>query len=152
MRNILTKEKKVYVFTRSAEVEKKKKTLDVEYIDDDIPNFVRGLVQQPVGNRDIWLLGGGEIVSILLNAHLVDEIILSVHPIILGKGIPLFSNINKRVNLLLLESIPFDSGLVQLCYRILKLSTNLVKTKDDSAMRVIISKRGHLKQRERRGM
>ena len=117
------KGKKVYVFTHNAEVEKekkKKKTLDVEYIDDDIPNFVRGLVQQPVGNRNIWLLGGGEIVSILLNADLVDEIILSVHPIILGKGIPLFSNINKRVNLRLLESIPFESGLVQLCYRILK--------------------------------
>ena len=114
------KGKKVYVFTRSAEVEKKKKTLDVEYIDDDIPNFVRGLVQQPVGNRDIWLLGGGEIVSILLNADLVDEIILSVHPIILRKGIPLFSNINKGVNLRLLESIPFESGLVQLYYRILK--------------------------------
>jgi dihydrofolate reductase len=114
------KGKKVYVFTRNAEVEKKKKTLDVEYIDDNIPNFVRGLVQQPVGNRDIWLLGGGEIVSILLNADLVDEIILSVHPIILGKGIPLFSNINKRVNLRLIESIPFESGLVQLCYRILK--------------------------------
>lgn len=116
------KGKKVYVFTRNAEVEKKKKkkTLDVEYIDDDIPNFVRGLVQQPVGNRDIWLLGGGEIVSILLNADLVDEIILSVHPIILGKGIPLFSNINKRVNLRLIESIPFESGLVQLCYSILK--------------------------------
>jgi dihydrofolate reductase len=114
------KGKKVYVFTRNAEVEKKKKTLDVEYIDDDIPNFVRRLVQQPVGNNDIWLLGGGEIVSILLNADLVDEIILSVHPIILGKGIPLFSNINKRVNLRLLESIPFESGLEQLCYRILK--------------------------------
>src|ERR671911_448212 len=125
------KGKKVYVFTRNAEVEKeeeekkkkkkkKKKIHDVEYIDDDIPDFVRRLVQQPVGNNDIWLLGGGEIVSILLNADLVDEIILSVHPIILGKGIPLFSNINKRVNLLLLESIPFDSGLVQLCYRILK--------------------------------
>ena len=114
------KGKKVYVFTRNAEVEKKKKTLDVEYIDDDIPNFVRGLVQQPVGNRDIWLLGSGEIVSILLNADLVDEIILSVHPIILGKGIPLFSNINKGVNLRLLESIPFESGLVQLCYRILE--------------------------------
>ena len=119
------KGKKVYVFTRNAEVEKekkkkKKKIHDIEYIDDDIPDFVRRLVQQPVGNNDIWLLGGGEIVSILLNADLVDEIILSIHPIILGKGIPLFSNINKRVNLLLLESIPFDSGLVQLCYRILK--------------------------------
>jgi dihydrofolate reductase len=117
------KGKKVYVFTRNAEVEKKnkkKKIRDVDYIDDDIPDFVRRLVQQPVDNKDIWLLGGGEIVSILLNADLVDEIILSIHPIILGKGIPLFSNIKKYVKLQLLESIPFSSGLVQLCYGVLK--------------------------------
>jgi dihydrofolate reductase len=95
---------------------KKKKTPDVEYIDDDIPGFVRRLIQQPVGDKDIWLLGGGEMVSIFLN----DEIILSVHPIILGKGIPLFNSIKKRVNSRLLESIPFESGLVQLCYRILE--------------------------------
>ena len=99
---------------------KKKKTPDVEYIDDDIPGFVRRLIQQPVGDKDIWLLGGGEMVSIFLNADLVDEIILSVHPIILGKGIPLFNNLKKRVNVRLLESIPFESGLVQLCYRILE--------------------------------
>ncbi|HEX2231487.1 MAG TPA: dihydrofolate reductase family protein, partial [Nitrososphaeraceae archaeon] len=64
--------------------------------------------------------GGGEIVSILLNADLVDEIILSIHPIILGKGITLFSNIKKHVNLQLLEPISFGSGLVQLCYGVLK--------------------------------
>jgi dihydrofolate reductase len=86
---------------------KKKKTPDVEYIDDDIPGFVRRLIQQPVGDKDIWLLRGGEMVSIFLNADLVDEIILSDH-------------IKKRVNLRLLESIPFESGLVQLCYRILE--------------------------------
>ncbi|MDQ3909706.1 MAG: dihydrofolate reductase family protein [Thermoproteota archaeon] len=84
----------------------------------DIPSFVNHLLQS-VG-RDIWLLGGGEIISILLDANLVDEIILSVHPIILGKGVLLFNNIKKCVNLQLLESIPFESGLVQLCYSVLK--------------------------------
>ena len=116
------KGKKVYVFTHKAEIEKKKmkKIPDVEYIDDNIPEFVSRLIKQSsVGNKDIWLLGGGEIVSIFLNADLVDEIILSIHPIILGKGIPLFNNMKKRVNLRLLESIPFESGLVQLHYRIL---------------------------------
>ena len=110
------KGKKVYVFTRGTEG--KKNTHYVEYIDADIPSFVRHLLQS-VG-KDIWLLGGGEIVSILLNAKLVDEIILSIHPIILGRGIPLFSNIKKHVKLQLLESNPFGSGLVQLCYGVLK--------------------------------
>jgi dihydrofolate reductase len=118
------KGKKVYVFTHNAEVEKEKKkkknTSDVEYIDDDIPGFVRRLIQQSVGDKDIWLVGGGEMVSIFLNAELIEEIIISVHPIILGSGIPLFKNIKKRINLRLLDSIPFESGLMQLCYRILK--------------------------------
>ena len=112
------KGKKVYVFTHNAKEQKKKKktTADVEYIDKDIPEFVMRLIQQPFSNRDIWLLGGGEILSLFLNSELVDEIILSVHPIILGKGIPLFKNIKKSVKLRLLESIPFESGLVQLRY------------------------------------
>ena len=116
------KGKKVYVFTHNnaREQKKKKTTSDVEYVDKDIPEFVRRLLQQPFSNGgDIWLLGGGEILSLFLNADLVDEIILSVHPIILGKGIPLFNNIEKSVKLRLLESIPFESGLVQLRYCIL---------------------------------
>jgi dihydrofolate reductase len=113
------KGKKIYVFTHNAKEQNEKKASNVEYIDKDIPEFVKRLIQQPVSNRDIWLLGGGEIVSLFLNADLVDEIILSIHPIILGKGILLFNNIKKLVKLRLSESIPFESGLVQLHYRIL---------------------------------
>jgi len=113
------KGKKVYVFTHNAKKQKDKYTSDVEYIDRDIPEFVRGLMQQPVNNRDIWLLGGGEIASLFLNAHLVHEIILSIHPIILGKGIPLFNKIKKLVKLTLVKSSQFESGLVQLHYMVL---------------------------------
>ncbi len=113
------KGKKVYVFTHNAKKQSDKKASDVEYFDKDILDFVRRLIQQPVSNRDIWLLGGGEIVSLFLNADLIDEIILSVHPIILGKGIPLFNKIKKLKKLKLIKSIPFESGLVQLHYSIL---------------------------------
>lgn len=113
--------KKVYVFTHNAKAESNNKRMPgVKYIDNNIPDFVRRLTQERISNKDIWLLGGGEIVSILLNADLVDEIILSIHPIILGRGIPLFKNIEKRINLRLKESVPFESGLVQLRYRILR--------------------------------
>ena len=116
------KGKKVYVFTRRTEEKKNDNdTHDVEFIDEDIPLFARHLIQQSSAKKkDIWLLGGGEIVSILLNAGLIDEIILSIHPIILGKGIPLFNNIKKQMKLQLQEFIPFESGLVQLCYCVLK--------------------------------
>src|SRR5215203_3110695 len=87
-------------------------------IDTNIQGFVTSLTQS-IG-KDIWLLGGGEIVSVLLNAGLVDEIILSIHPIILGRGIPLLRNIQKEVNLKLENSLSFESGLTQLCYKVLK--------------------------------
>ena len=111
------KGKKVYVFTRK-KVRKNNNEQDVEYIDTNIQDFVTSLTQS-IG-KDIWLLGGGEIVSVLLNAGLVDEIILSIHPIILGTGIPLLRNIQKEVNLKLENSLSFESGLTQLCYKVLK--------------------------------
>jgi dihydrofolate reductase len=64
------------------------------------------------------LVGGSEIISILLNADLINEIILSVHPIILGSGIPLFRSIQKLSSLRFLNSKTFESGLVQLHYEL----------------------------------
>ena len=115
------KGKKVYVFSHGDTENKEKSCEDVEYINEDIPGFVRHLIQESsFGKKDIWLLGGGEIVSILLNANLIDEVIVSIHPIVLGKGVPLFSNIRKQVELQLLESTPFTSGLMQICYKVAK--------------------------------
>ena len=111
------KGKKVYVFTRK-KVRKNNNEQGVEYIDTKIQDFVTSLTQS-IG-KDIWLIGGGEIVSVLLNAGLVDEIILSIHPIILGTGIPLLRDIQKEVNLKLENSLSFDSGLTQLYYKVLK--------------------------------
>ena len=70
--------------------------------------------------KGIFLEGGAETVFTFLNEGLIDEIILSVHPIILGRGIPLFGNAKKDANLKLLESKSFESGLVQLHYQVLK--------------------------------
>jgi dihydrofolate reductase len=78
------KQEGVYVFTQNA-----------EFVSSDVPEFVRKLIRSQ--GRDIWLVGGADIISILLNAGLVDEIILSIHPIILGSGIiPLFKDIQGR--------------------------------------------------------
>jgi dihydrofolate reductase len=111
------KGKKVYVFTRK-KVRRNNNEQDCEYIDTNIQDFVTNLTQ--LIGKDIWLLGGGEIVSVLLNAGLVDEIILSIHPIILGTGIPLLRNIQKQVNLKLENSLSFERGLTQLCYKVLR--------------------------------
>lgn len=66
--------------------------------------------------KDIWLFGGAGLTSSLMNQELVDEISLAVHPVILGGGKPLFSEINKRIKLKLIDTKTYNTGLVSLTY------------------------------------
>lgn len=68
--------------------------------------------------KDIWLFGGAGLTASLINLALVDEISLAVHPILLGAGKPLFHNVRDRVNLKLLDTKSFSSGLVSLTYQV----------------------------------
>lgn len=67
--------------------------------------------------KDLWLFGGAVLTSSLLNAGLVDELILSVHPVLLGSGKSLLAGLSGRISLDLMRSESFSSGLVQLTYR-----------------------------------
>ena len=68
--------------------------------------------------KDIWLFGGAGLTTSLLNLGLVDEISLAVHPIVLDGGKPLFSNIDKRIHLKLVDSKSYSTGLVSLTYHL----------------------------------
>ena len=68
--------------------------------------------------KDIWLFGGASLTTSLLNLGVVDEISLAVHPIILGGGKPLFSDINNRVPLTLTDTKTYSTGLVSLTYTV----------------------------------
>ena len=70
--------------------------------------------------KDIWLFGGAAIISSLMNLQLVDEIILAIHPVILGGGKPLFKEINDRTWLTLTDSKIYPNGLVFLTYSVKK--------------------------------
>jgi dihydrofolate reductase len=106
-------EKATYVFTRSP-------------LGGDHPHArifsgeARSLVEElrERSSGDIWLVGGAALVSTFREQHLIDEYILSVHPILLGDGIPLFERPRPRENLRLREEIAFQSGLVQLRYAV----------------------------------
>ena len=72
--------------------------------------------------KDIWLFGGASLTSSLLNAGLVDEFIIAVHPILLGSGKALFQSINKRILLKITDSKTYESGLVQNRYAVVNNS------------------------------
>ncbi|NJM26411.1 MAG: dihydrofolate reductase [Bacteroidia bacterium] len=87
---------------------------NVKMIRDDIDANTRRLKDQP--GKDIWLFGGAQIIEVMLAARLVDELMLAVHPVTLGQGIPLFPRASDRQTWQLKKSIPYPSGLVQLVY------------------------------------
>jgi dihydrofolate reductase len=88
----------------------------VEFVSSDAGPLVEKLRHRSSG--DIWLVGGAALVSVFRELHLIDEYILSVHPVLLGDGIPLFERPQPRESLRLREELSFESGLVQLRYTV----------------------------------
>jgi dihydrofolate reductase len=70
------------------------------------------------GEKEIVLFGSPTAGKSLLQAGLVDELWLFVNPILLGKGIPMFPELNGRVKLTLAESRCFENGVLCLHYNI----------------------------------
>jgi len=103
-------ELKEYIFSNTLQEVKKKAIL----INGDIAGQVKKIKEAP--GKDIWLFGGASLTSSLITLGLVDEIWLSVHPVILGSGKPLFSHISNRINLNLTGTKTYDTGLVSLTY------------------------------------
>jgi len=85
----------------------------VEFVLEDVVMFTNNLQHQDGGN--IWLVGGSGLLDQFLKDNLVDEFIITVAPMILGKGIPLFKKDNPRLMLSLKETKQFGE-FVQLHY------------------------------------
>lgn len=80
---------------------------------------LKELVESLKSNQDshIFCDGGAQIVNQLLKLKQIDEIILSIIPIILGNGTRLFHENNPSIDLELISNKSFASGLVQLHYK-----------------------------------
>ena len=88
----------------------------VEFVNGAIGPFVSRLREQP--GKDIWLMGGGELIASFLDEHAIDEFVLSVVPVFIGDGIPLIARRHRHVPLDLHSVERFDDGLVQLRYHV----------------------------------
>lgn len=103
--------KRVVVLSKSLETVKN----GMELFDGDLTALVSKLHRE--GIKHIWV-DGGTTISQFLSLQLVDTMTLSIIPIILGSGIPLFSQVDKEISPRLLSSQSYPSGLVQLKYEI----------------------------------
>ncbi|OIQ29587.1 MAG: riboflavin biosynthesis protein RibD [Bacteroidetes bacterium MedPE-SWsnd-G2] len=72
---------------------------------------------QKGSNKGIWVVGGGRIISEFLNNDAIDEMIISIVPIILGDGIRLFPNKSKETNYEMINAHTFSNGLTNLHFK-----------------------------------
>jgi dihydrofolate reductase len=88
----------------------------VEFVHGAIGPFVKRLREEP--GKDIWLMGGGELIASFLDEHAIDEFVLTVAPVFIGDGIPLIARRHRHVSLDLQSVQHFEDGVVQLRYRL----------------------------------
>lgn len=104
------KDKKCYVLSKSRSGEDE----NVEYYAGDLKELIQNL--KAGEGKHIYCDGGGEIVTALLRDDLIDQLIISVIPYLLGSGARLFHDGRPQAALKFLHSTTFPTGLVQLCY------------------------------------
>ncbi len=70
------------------------------------------------GDRNLWVVGGGNVASQFAEAGLLDEVLVTVVPVVLGGGKPLFNDQLPGRPLRLTGTTAFDSGMVELRYAV----------------------------------
>lgn len=102
---------KSYVFSRTMSPGE-----NYTLVNGDIAREIETIRRSP--GKNLWLFGGAGLAAEMFRLKQVDELWLSVHPIILGQGKPLFASLSDRIRLELVSSKPYDTGLVSLTYKV----------------------------------
>jgi len=104
-------DKEVYILSRS------------EQYDNGLTKYFKGSLQGLVADlkgspgKNIYCDGGAEVINALLSENLIDELIISIIPVMLGDGISLFKSGRPDNEMELINTRHYDKGLVQLHYK-----------------------------------
>src|SRR5215469_644260 len=88
----------------------------VQFVNESIRTFAERMRKQ--AGKNIWMMGGGEIIGSFLDEDAIDEFIISVVPTFIGEGIPLIAPRHREVPLRLRSVQRFPDGVVQLHYAV----------------------------------
>jgi dihydrofolate reductase len=88
----------------------------VEFVTESIGAFVKRLRKK--AGKNIWMMGGGEIIASFLDESAIDEFFISVIPTFIGDGIPLLAPKHREIPLRLRSAKSFPDGVVQLHYEV----------------------------------
>ena len=106
--------KKNYVFSRKTSLQSND---SVTFVNENPASFVKKLKEEP--GQDIWLIGGGQINGQLLKAGFIDQLILTVIPVMLGDGIRIFETGELENWFHFQNCQSFENGMVQMHFSVL---------------------------------
>ncbi|NQX47970.1 dihydrofolate reductase family protein [Paenibacillus tritici] len=79
---------------------------------------IHNLKQQP--GKDMVILGSPRLAHYLMQLDLIDEYKITVSPVLIGSGLPLFQGLKEKINLKLIDNKTFDSGAIGLTYQTIR--------------------------------
>ncbi|MGE5423793.1 MAG: dihydrofolate reductase family protein [Syntrophothermus sp.] len=94
------------------------------YYDGDLEKLIRELKSQP--GKNIYVDGGTDVIHQMMISNLVDEFIITVVPILLGHGMPLFMDHRPEMQIRHISTKTFDTGVVQSHYKRIACKTTLI--------------------------
>ncbi|MDN3015702.1 dihydrofolate reductase family protein [Paenibacillus sp. BSR1-1] len=84
-------------------------------VKEDVEKEIKNLKQQQ--GKDMVILGSPRLAHYLMQLGLIDEYKITVSPVLIGSGLPLFQGLQEKVNLKLIENKTFESGAIALVYQ-----------------------------------
>jgi dihydrofolate reductase len=102
-----------YVFSRKPA---KPVTPGVKFVSEPVKAFAQRLRAAP--GKQIWMMGGGELIASFLDVGEIDEFDIHVIPTFIGEGIPLMAPRHRDVPLRLRSTKKYPDGVVRLCYAV----------------------------------
>jgi dihydrofolate reductase len=102
-----------YVFTHKPPRERPE---GIEFVSEPVAEFAKRLRSEQ--GKNIWMMGGAEIVASFLDAGEIDEFAVNIIPVFIGEGIPLIAPRHRLIDLELVLSQPHPDGVVSLHYKL----------------------------------
>ena len=91
--------------------------VDVRVVDAEVPDLIDEMLGA-AGDQDLWIVGGGNVASQFAGHGLLDRVEVTVVPVVLGEGKPLFDRRMPGGPMQLITARTFSSGMVGLTYEV----------------------------------
>ena len=109
-------DKRTYVISNSKL--EKPRNADIEFYNGSLSKLINNIKDRD--KKDIWLVGGSQLIASFINEELLEEARIFIIPTILKEGIPLFKSIEKEIQLSFVKSKEYLNCVVELNYSVKK--------------------------------